>query len=86
MDWEKPRDWQNLITKFLAKGNTDKEEEKIKKKNAPKKNGETKKDNLSDDAIDQIVDKLAKKLGKQEAYTEERFTRLEKLLEEAEGE
>lgn len=86
MDWVKPRDWQNLITKFLAKGNTDKEEEKIKKKNAPKKNGETKKDNISDDAIDQIVDKLAKKLQNQEAYTEERFTRLEKLLEEAEGE
>lgn len=87
MDWVKPRDWQNLITKYLkAKGNTDKEEEKIKKKNSPKKNGETKKDNISDDAIDQIVDKLAKKLQNQEAYTEERFTRLEKLLEEAEGE
>ena len=32
MDWDKPIQWQNLITKFKAKGTTDREEKQIKKK------------------------------------------------------
>ena len=85
MDWNKPRDWQGLVKLYvrLAGGNTKKEQEKIKSKNKPKKDVEKKTNDISDEAIDQIVDKLAKKL-KQESF-EERITKLERLLEEAEG-
>lgn len=86
MDWEVPRHWQNLITKYLkARGNTKKEQDKIdKKRKSTPKTKETDSE-MSDEAIDKIVDKLVKKLQNQEAYTEERIIKLEKLLEEAEG-
>ena len=86
MDWVKPKDWQNLITKYLkARGNTKKEQDKIDKKRKSTPKTKEKDSGMSDEAIDKIVDKLAKKLQNQEAYTEERIIKLEKLLEEAEG-
>lgn len=71
MDWKKPIQWQNLITKFNAKGNTQKELEKIKKKKVK----DTKEVSADDYALLQKV-----KAAHQESLLES----LNKLLEEAE--
>lgn len=72
MHWKKPIQWQNLITKFNAKGNTQKELEKIKKKKVK----DTKEVSAEDYALLQKV-----KAAQQESVLES----LNKLLEEAEG-
>lgn len=71
MNWKKPIQWQNLITKFNAKGNTQKELEKIKKKKVK----DTKEVSADDYALLQKI-----KAAQQESLLES----LNKLLEEAE--
>lgn len=70
MDWNKPIQWQNLITKFNAKGNTQKELEKIKKKKVK----DTKEVSADDYALLQKI-----KAAQQESLLES----FNKLLEEA---
>lgn len=82
MDWVKPSQWKNLVTKFVvAKGNTEEEQDKINKKSKEKPQEETKPE-LSDEAINKIADAIIKK-QKGESYTI--TTKLNKLLETAEA-
>lgn len=84
MNWIKPSQWKNLVTKYVvAKGNTKEEEKQIDKKVKQKQDEpEESKSELSDEAINKIADAIIKK-QKGESYII--TTKLNKLLEAAEA-
>ena len=87
MNWVKPSDWQGLVKLYVKVkgGNTKKEEDKMTKINKAKKSSEQPSSQLDADTMEQLATMVADKInGKQESYF--KISKLEKLLEAAEGE
>ena len=87
MNWVKPSDWQGLVKLYVKVkgGNTKKEEDKMTKINKAKKSSEQPSNQLDADTMEQLATLVADKInGKQESYF--KISKLEKLLEAAEGE